>query len=179
MFDLSAYHDQSKKIPTRSQVIFQEIAAIPPAGNCNNLSVVIPASDKPYSNLAQAIQDSQITHQKLLDHEAFPQAQQNHVISTHKQRDLLERHRKRQSTSIQRNPGREKPSSTAVTSNGTRQPSSAQALPSEQNQIRYKVLHHIWGKNRNYIKNRNDKREKLEQQKSISQFLHQEVKAAD
>lgn len=93
------------------------MAAIPPAGNFTDMSLVIPATEKPYANLAQAIQDAQDTKRDLYDHESFPQAQQNFVISTHKQRDLLERHRKKQSASIQRGQVRENPSSSAAQTN--------------------------------------------------------------
>lgn len=141
-----------------------------------NQSVVIPTNEKPYSNLAQAIKDSQVTTTAILDHEAFPDAQQEFVISTHKNRRLVEQHKK--SKQGQKRQVSEK--SVATPGNSTllgRQQTLSQALSSKHNQIRYKVLHHIWGKNRKVIKNRNDKREKHDTAVSFEQFLAEDPQA--
>lgn len=63
-----------QRIPLKGSNLYQE--KLLNGGTVNNKksnqSMVIPASEKPYANLAQAIKESQLTSQDVLDHEVFP-----------------------------------------------------------------------------------------------------------
>ena len=108
-----------------------------------------------------------------MDHEALPDAQLEFVTSTQNNRRLVDYHLKKQGVNSQNR---------QVTLPGNinlmgGQKTLSQALSSKHNEIRYKVLYHIWVKNRKLIKNQNDKREKIDTTVSFEQFLAEDPKA--